>query len=389
MDKERKHIEVKAIIRNRKDNDKFWHVKLEWYEADKRKTTTRSTGVSCLYGKNVKAAKEAAEEIRQQKETELNAETNNFEDDGRIMFTDWLHSWLEWNRHSVQKSTYESYKQAVENKIIPYFEQLNIALTELKAHHIQCYYETLLSDGLTANTVKHYHSYISGAIKLAIKQGLIEINPLDRVEKPKVKKFEKKVFTHKQLTEIFEAVKGTPIELPVLFGYYGGLRRSEILGLTWSCINLDNDEFSIKQVRVRTATEILKNETKSESSKRTLPLNYILKQTLTEEKLKQAENKNFYGDAYIDNDFVCKWDNGKPFACDYISRHFKAVLDKLHFDKGYTFHSLRHSCATAMSNCGTVSLRTVQEFLGHSDISTTQIYVHPDKQAKMNAISVL
>ena len=65
------------------------------------------------------------------------------------------------------------------------------------------------------------------------------------------------------------------------------------------------------------------------------------------------------------------------------------ILDKLHFDKGYTFHSLRHSCATVMSNCGTVSLKTVQEFLGHSNISTTQIYVYPGKQAKVNAINVL
>ena len=121
----------------------------------------------------------------------------------------------------------------------------------------------------------------------------------------------------------------------------------------------------------------------------TLPLNDRIKQALQREKARQAENKSFFGNSYIDNDFVCKWDDGKPFACDYISRHFRMLLDKLHFDKGYTFHSLRHSCATVMSNCGTVSSRTVQEFLGHSDISTTQIYVHPNKQAKMNAISVL
>ena len=64
----------------------------------------------------------------------------------------------------------------------------------------------------------------------------------------------------------------------------------------------------------------------------TLPLNDRIKQALQREKARQAENKSFFGNSYIDNDFVCKWDDGKPFACDYISRHFRMLLDKLHFD---------------------------------------------------------
>ena len=158
MSIESEYIEVKASIRKRKPDDKFCHVDLKWYDDGKQKATSRSTGISCLYGKNIKTAREIAENIRQNKEDELNKERNNLKSNGKLMFTDWMRRWLEWNKHNVQQSTYEGYKQAVENNIIPYFQEFNLALTEVKHYHIQKNLKvvgTLIQTNLTKNYLKH------------------------------------------------------------------------------------------------------------------------------------------------------------------------------------------------------------------------------------------
>ena len=81
-------------------------------------------------------------------------------------------------------------------------------------------------------------------------------------------------------------------------------------------------------------------------------------------------------------------DDGNPLRGDYISKKFKKILKSLNIEDR-SFHSLRHSVGTLMSNSGKISLKTVQDFLGHADISTTQIYVHPDWKTKLNAMKTL
>ncbi len=72
-----------------------------------------------------------------------------------------------------------------------------------------------------------------------------------------------------------------------------------------------------------------------------------------------------------------------------MSRLFKLILDKLGIDKALTFHSLRHTCGSYISNSGNVSIKTVQTFLEHSDIATTQIYLHTNMKARQQAAEVL
>ena len=97
---------------------------------------------------------------------------------------------------------------------------------------------------------------------------------------------------------------------------------------------------------------------------------------------KQEKYKKLFGREYKNNDFVCKWENGEPLKCDYVSHHFKLVLKKNNLPE-IKFHSLRHSLATALVNSNQVSLATVQAMLGHSTLDMTRKYVHPDMQEKI------
>ncbi len=375
-----------SVSKTQKEGAKTWYAILTWRDEDgKRHQKMKSTGIP-LKGDNKRKADKAAEDLGKKLEEELNSKT----DTTGVLLSEWMYRWLEVRKYSIRKSTYESYKMAIDSSIKPYFDGIKAELETVKPHQIQAYYDKMLKEGLSANTVKHYHSYLSGAFKLAIKQGFIQHNPLERVELPKLEKYESKAFNVEQINNILEAVCDEPIEIAVALGIYSGLRRSEVLGLEWNDIDFKNKIIHIHQTRTQSVTEIFEDKTKSKTSKRDLPLDVELEKFLIKAKQAQEKYKAFYGGEYTINDFVCVYPDGKPLRCDYVSSHFKLILRKLGYtEKGYNFHSLRHTAASLMCNSGLIGIKTASEYLGHSNISTTSIYLHPDMQAKLQATSVL
>lgn len=88
-----------------------------------------------------------------------------------------------------------------------------------------------------ANSVIHYHAVIHRALKYAVKIDLIDVKPADKVERPKVEKFVGSFYDSGEVEKLFEAAKGTLLEIPIFLGAFYGLRRSEVLGLRWSAID--------------------------------------------------------------------------------------------------------------------------------------------------------
>ena len=88
---------------------------------------------------------------------------------------------------------------------------------------------------------------------------------------------------------------------------------------------------------------------------------------------------------YDKNDFVCTWNDGRPFSPEYLSHAFKRILKKNDLPP-IRFHDIRHSVATELLNSG-VDLKVIQEYLGHSTIGiTANYYLHPDINEKSKAL---
>ena len=88
-----------------------------------------------------------------------------------------------------------------------------------------------------------------------------------------------------------------------------------------------------------------------------------------------------FGNEYFESDYIFKWENGKPYTPDFVSRKFHKLLEKYEFPI-IRFHDLRHSCASLLIANG-FSLKDIQEWFGHSDIQTTaNIYAHLDVERK-------
>lgn len=307
----------------------------------------------------------------------------------KVLFCDYLTEWIELNKNSLQVTTYDNYKHMLNKHIYPYFKEKGIVLSKLKPIDIQRYYSEKLKD-LSPNTVIKHHGIIRSSIAYAVKTNLIRTNVADLVDKPKRERYEGSAYTIDELNKLFVAAKGSSIETPILIAAFYGLRRSEVLGLTWDAIDFDNKIISIRRKVVRGYNEdgklvtMPQNKLKSETSYRSLPLCGIIHDYLKQIKEEQEHNKQIMGNEYNHefDDYICVNPMGALLNPDYISDVFSKLLAKNGL-RHIRYHDLRHSCATLLVHLG-FNLKDVQEWLGHSDfLITANTYTHVDMTEKV------
>ena len=193
---------------------------------------------------------------------------------------------------------------------------------------------------------------------------------------------------------MIECIDNDMLKTAIILAAYYGLRRSEVIGLKWSAIDWDNDKICIRHKIIENKLGKTKIEgydvMKTKSSYRTLPLIPFVRQILLEEKAKQEEMQRLFKKDYCSKykDYVCVDALGNIIKPQYVSMHFKIILEKNGLKK-IRFHDLRHSCAS-MLLANKVPMKYIQVWLGHSDMSTTaNIYSHLDDSEKLTSASVL
>lgn len=352
--------------------------------AGKRKPKWISTGLT------IKGNKKRAEQMLMEERRKY-ANTKAGDD---VLFADFMEQWLEIVKSTVSIPTYSSYVNAVKSIIAPYFRKKKILLRDLQAHDIQMFYQEQLQR-VKASSVIHYHANIHKALKYAVKNDMIPSNPADKVERPKQDKFYGNFYDRDELNKLFEAVTGTKLELPVLLGAFYGLRRSEIVGLKWSAIDFEQNTITISHTVTSCNLDgkcviVAKDTTKTKSSRRTLPLVPYFHEKLLAVKAQQKRNQKLCGRSYNREflEYICVDDIGDRFKPNYITSQFPKLLERNGFRK-IRFHDLRHSCASLLLASG-VPMKHIQEWLGHSDFSTTaNIYAHLDYSSKLTSASAM
>ena len=203
------------------------------------------------------------------------------------------------------------------------------------------------------------------------------------------------VYKAEELEQLFTAIQGDPAEFGVIMAAFYGLRRSEIVGLKWDAIDFENKTISIQHTVVSTkvdgvVTDIARDRTKTKSSCRTLPLIPACEQMLKKMQKEQELNRKVCGKDYCTDylDYIYVNPMGRRIRPNFLSQHFPEFLTA-HDMKRIRFHDLRHSCASLLYANG-VSLKEIQEWLGHSDISTTSnIYTHLDFSSKVSSANAI
>ena len=311
-----------------------------------------------------------------------------------MLFADYLLEWLEIAKGRLAVATYSSYAAMIKKPVGPYFRQRNLTLRELEARHLQMFYSEMLRK-VKPNTVIHYHAIIHSALKYAVKTDMLVQNVADKVDRPKKNSFQPVFLSAEEMQEMFEALRGTKLELPVLVAAFYGFRRGEVLGLKWDAIDFERGTISvIRTVTTITLdgkqTEIEQQSAKTKSSLRTLPLIGSFREYFLQVKEAQELNKQVCGNCYNHeyDGFVFVDELGERMRANYLTSAFPKFLED-HGLRRMRFHDLRHSCASLLLANG-VPLKHIQEWLGHSDFTTTaNIYAHLDYKSKITSAQAM
>ena len=320
-------------------------------------------------------------------------------------FSAFFKTWL-FNVHCLNKkpSTIERYEGIYRNYIKDEKAFTNLKVKDLNANAIQEYYSLLIKRGKSVSIITHLHKLIAPCIRYAYNNNLILkdfskalVIPKES-EKSKLTK-EKRVnpFTLGEQKQFIAAIKGNDLEVLLLTALNTGMRKGELLALTWKDIDFTNKVIkvnkSVKRVAIfddelnKKYKKILQTP-KTENSNRIVPIPNVLIDYLKTHEIRYKESKLKAGNLFVDNKLVFSNNFGEYLNGDYVLAKYKDIL-KNNGLKDKSFHDLRHTYATRLFELGEAP-KTVQSLLGHSNVSITlDTYTHVLDSMKETAVSKL
>ena len=290
----------------------------------------------------------------------------------RYTVEQWLDEWLSTYCKDLKPMTISGYKSKVETRIKPYIGKSQ--LTALNNVQIQKYYN-LLQDGdkdhkpLSAKSIQNVHGILHKALDQAVVAGILATNPADHVKLPKVKKPDLKPLMDEDVTRFLEAIKGDLFERLFIVDLFSGLRQSELIGLQWDDIDLENGLITVCRQIQRLYGEdkeekfIFLEETKN-GKHRTAAIAPSIVKVLKAQRVQQIEWQLAAGPLWNnEHNLVFTNEIGENLNHRIIYAHFKSIVKSLGLEST-RFHDLRHSYAVNALQAGD-SIKAVQEQLGH------------------------
>lgn len=366
------------------DQNGYWYIILKYQVNGKWKQKWVPTGLK-IRGNKKNAQNMIPEIMREYAYLESGIK------DRETYFIPFLDKWCENHREEIQPNSYESIVTNIKAHIKPYFEDSHYRLEDITPRIIDDFYIYLskegnhkTNEGLCTASIKKISSILKQCFNWACVRELITENPARDVKVPKVKR--RKAVQHvymnsEDANKIIKAFDGHQLKPLVFITLFYGLRRSEVIGLRWENVDLENSTFEIKSTIVRHRTLIEKDSTKTEDSNAMYEMLPQIKQIFLNLKAEQDKNRELFGSAYQDDGYVFTWANGRFFKPDYVSNEFKKVVTKAGLPP-MRFHDLRHSTASILFDMGW-DIEKIKCWLRHADIDTTSnIYTHISKERK-------
>lgn len=294
---------------------------------------------------------------------------NTYVPDNNITVKELLETWLEeYAKPNFKPTVYDVESTIVNKRIIPVIGKQRVQ--QIKPLTIARFYNDL-SKKYSPDYVRHIHAILRKAFRLASKWEMISTNPIDKVESPKLRKTEMKIWTMEQCLQFLESAEDHVHYIAFSLAIHTGMRKGEILGLRWKDIDWDGQALTIQQtVNWTPSLGIIIQDTKTASSTRRISIGSMLIKDLLERKKVVDANKERFGQNYEEYDLVCCYENGEPIKPRRLTSVFEFLTKRTDLPK-IRFHDLRHSHASMLLNNG-VNPKIGAERLGHSSV---QIYL--------------
>ena len=262
------------------------------------------------------------------------------------------------NDKKLSDNTLQSYKRDLK-QFKRYIEACEINYNHVKEEDIKDYIKELQEEGKKASSISRCIASIRSFYQFVLKRKKIKVDPTANIQSPKIEKRVPSVLTSKEVELLLDQpkdvdLKGTRDKAMLEFAYATGMRVTEIISLNIDDVNLEEGYVTCK----------------TGNKQRTIPLGTMSLNALKE----YVEDAR---DVLIKNDdekalFVNV--NGGRLTRQGFWKIIKYYKEQAHITKDITPHVLRHSFATHLLQNG-ADLKAIQTMLGHSDISSTQVYM--------------
>jgi integrase len=312
----------------------------------------------------------------------------------RVTLSDYLHNeWLPGVDLELAVTTAALYRTIAEAYVIPRLGGRRLD-TLSSADLTRLYAELLESGGrggraLAPRTVRHVHTTLRKALADAVEARLIPYNPAEAAKAPRrTETREPAVWTPEQVRAFLAVAIEDRLAALWTLAASTGMRRSELLGLRWSDLNLDMGDLSVRQVWVAYGKTHALKEPKTEASRRTMPLSPAAVLALRRHRKSQQGERFAAGPAYESSGLVFTDELGAALPPDQVSAAFRRIAKAAGLPP-LTLHGLRHTFATVGLDAG-VDVLYVAELLGHSTPSVTMnIYQHVRRDRLTGAASAI
>lgn len=223
-------------------------------------------------------------------------------------------------------------------------------------------YKEKRSQQVKHTTVNKGLQVLSKMFNLAVGWKAMEHNPCKGVKRFDERPFRRtRVLSREEEERLLEATSTANIKSMIILLIHTGLRRKELLQLTWKYVSFPKHELFIKETKTNRSRFVQMN------------------QTVHNELLRLYKTRKDDGLVYMNPA------TGKGYVC--IRKSFERVCERARI-KGLILHDLRRTFATRLLEAG-VDIVSVSELLGHTSITTTQIYCVSSQKSKQNAVARL
>lgn len=286
----------------------------------------------------------------------------------RMTFDTWAHKWLEtYKKGTVKEYTYNfTYKSNVEKYLIPFFGKA--LLTDIRQIDVQRYFNevrTVDGEPLAKSTLDKQKIILKGMFDAAIDNDLCYKNPVKGIKYQQISEAaERRTYSREEAAKVEQYAKSCR-QYGVVIMLETGIRRSELVGLRWEDVDLEQKLIHIQRAVTQSKGKILIGSPKSASSDRWIPISSAFAAWMETMPRTGA--------------YVLGGDKPRtPYGYASMHSRFMGRTSEKLGVPALSPHELRHTYGTLLREAG-VDIYTIQRVMGHSDISVTSaVYVHND-----------
>ena len=329
-----------------------------------------------VHGETVTKTQKAMIELRYKLEHGIYTEKK------KITLNDWFTTWMEeYKKNQVKKGTYTSYQNYYKCAIK---EKLGDKLiSDIRGEHIQKLYNDLVEEEYTLSSIKVIKAILNSSLKQAVKNGLIERNPVPLATLPRQQeKKDRQAMTKEQQALFMEYAKDSYLYNLFAVMLRTGMRSGEMLGLKYTDIDKRKNVIHVKRTLYDANGEgYVEDAPKTKTSLRDVPMT-----AATQELLEDQRKYWGFKVERLDRYLFCN-ENGDPLSRARIQREIDQITKRItaagHEFPHITAHVFRHTFATRAIEAG-MQPQVLKTILGHSSLAMTMdLYSHvlPDTKA--------